>query len=247
MEKIKDKKVIEKLINIDKIGTLNAVNTMKYEKEWDIYVDNKVNPKGFVVNSRMWNIPFGEDDDVIISMLKGLDYSKEQNFAGVLKKYYDMVKDMKDIAWEEHCYLYYLDKENLDLDNINHEVGSLDVQHVETLDKYYTYKDDESYNYIKECIETRPSSAVFNEKGEPISWCVLREDGTMGIMYTKKEHRGKGLAISVSVDLAKKVIDNGGVPYVHIVTDNNPSINLAETLGFKKYGEIVWFGVKAEK
>ncbi len=63
-------------------------------------------------------------------------------------------------------------------------------------------------------------------------------------MYTKKEHRGKGLAVSVSVDLIKKAFNLGITPYVHIVTDNSASVSLAEHIGFKKYGEIVWFGTK---
>lgn len=244
MEKTRDISVVQNLIDQDKVATLNVVNMMKYEDDWEIIVDNITNPKGFIFNCGYWSIPYSPDDNVISSMLKGKNYKEEEGFAGALYKYYEMVKDLKKIDWEEHCFLYYMEEKDLDESKIRHEVKELRLEDADVVNEFYTYKEDESLDYIKECISERPTSAIFDEAGNPISWAVVREDGTMGIMYTRKEHRGKGLAVSVSIDLAKKVIKNNGTPFVHIVTDNHASIALAESIGFKKYGNIVWFGVK---
>lgn len=244
MIKVNDNRIIEKLINSDRIATLNAVGRMKYTKGWEIFADSIDNPKGFILNSDYWKVIYSLYDDVALELLKGLEKGKETGFSGVLKKYYDMLKELRNIKWEEHCYLYYLDAKALDTSRIKHEVGPLRLEDAEIVNEFYTYKSDDSLEYIKECIRERPSSAVYDEKGNPISWAVVREDGSMGIMYTRKEHRGKGLAISVTIDLAKKVIDDDWIPYVHIVTDNKPSIKLAESIGFKRYGEITWFGIE---
>lgn len=217
---------------------------MKYEKNWEIIVDNIIDPKGFIFKCGYWNIPFSPYDEVVYKMLNELDYREDEGFSGVLHKYYAMMKNIKEVHWEEPCYLYYMKEEDMDKSNLKHEVKSLRLKDAETVNEFYTYKDENSLEYIKECITQRETSAVFDENNNPISWAVVREDGSMGIMYTRREHRGKGLAASVSIDLAKKVIKDKGTPFVHIVTDNEASIALAESIGFKKYGPIMWFGVK---
>ncbi|WP_143153611.1 GNAT family N-acetyltransferase [Caloranaerobacter azorensis] len=235
--------MIKHLLDYDKIATINVLGRMRFTKDWKIIVDNINRPKGFILKSDEWNIIYSPEDEVAKNMLENMNL-KGQDFAGVLKKYYDLIKNREEIDWEEQCYLYYMDKKDLDLTRIKHEVKELRVKDALVVNEYYTYKSEDSLEYIIDCIKNRPSSAIFDENGVPISWAVVREDGSMGIMYTKEEYRGKGLAVSVSIDLAKKVFDIGWIPYVHILVDNIPSIKLAESIGFKKYGEIVWFGVK---
>jgi len=242
--RLQNKTTIEKLVSEDKIANLNVIGRMNNEEHWEFFVDNIENPKGFIYKSNNWFIPFSLDDKIIEKMLKGLEGNKEYSFAGVLKKYYDMIKKEREIEWEEPCYLYYMDRESLNLRDKNHVVESLKLDDVETVNEFYTYKDEESLEYLKDCIINRPSSVIYDENGNPVSWALVREDGSMGVMYTIKEHRGKGLAVSISIDLAQKVLDKNWIPYVHIVTDNKASLALAESIGFKRYGEVMWFGVK---
>lgn len=239
-----DKSVIDKLIQSDKIATINVVNLMENEKEWEILVDNLDEPKGFIFKTNDWYVPYSPYDDVAFEMIKSLEYKEEDILAGILKKYYDFIIKSYEIDWEEHCLLFYLDKEDINTSKLKHEVKELRLEDAEIVDEFYTYKDDTSLEYIKERITQGASSAVFDDDGNPISWAMVREDGSMGIMYTKKEHRGKGMAASVSIDLAEKVINNNKTPFVHIINTNEASVALAESIGFKKYGDVMWFGVK---
>lgn len=234
---------VTNLINLDRIATLNIQGRMKYEKNWSILVDDIDNPNGMIFRNGYWNVVYSDDDIISKKLLNSLKKG-ERGFAGVLIKYYDMMKHNKNIDWDEICHLYYIDEDNFKIPNIKHNVESLRLEDAETVNKYYTYKDENSLEYIKKCILERETSCIFDEFGRPISWAVIREDGSMGIMYTKKEHRGKGLAISVTWDLIRKVRDNGDIPYVHIVHGNEASVKLAESIGFKKYGDIAWFGIK---
>ncbi|KPU26630.1 hypothetical protein TR13x_09050 [Caloranaerobacter sp. TR13] len=243
MHSISNIESIKHLLNYDKIATINALGKMRFTNNWEIIVDNIEKTRGFILKWDKWNIIYSPEDEVARKMLENINL-KGQRFAGVLKKYYDLIKNNEEIEWEEPCYLYYMDKNNLDLARIRHEVKALKLKDAVVVNEYYTYKSKNSLKYITNCIKNRPSSAIFDKNGNPISWAVVREDGSMGIMYTKEEYRGKGLAVSVSIDLAKKVFDIGWTPYVHIVVKNIPSIKLAESIGFKRYGEIVWFGVK---
>ncbi len=239
-----DKNIVDKLIRSDKIATINVINLMENEKDFKILVDDLSNPKGFILKCNDLYIPYSTDDKIAFEMIKSLNYKKGDIFGGILKKYYDFIIKSYEIDWEEHCFLYYMDKESLKNSKCSYKVEKLRIEDAEIVNEFFTYKDDTSIEYIRERITFGLSSAVFDDYGNPISWAMVREDGSMGIMFTKKEHRGKGIAASVSIDLAKKVINNNKTPYVHIINNNTASVALAESIGFKKYGDVVWFGVK---
>ncbi|WP_350344468.1 GNAT family N-acetyltransferase [Proteinivorax tanatarense] len=245
MYKINDSKVLINLLSKDKIGNINTIGRLKFQKEYNLFVDNLNNPQGYILQNDEWNVIYSQDSKTTDKLLDSL-LKKPQNFAGILRKYYDLIEKKAEIEWNEFCYLYYVTPESLKIKKPKHKVDSLTLNDAEIVDYYYTYRSEhpKSLDYLKNCIQQRPSSVVRDENGNPISWALVREDGSLGVMYTKKEHRGKGLAISVSVDLIKKAFDLGHTPYVHIVTDNSPSIALSESIGFKKYGEVVWFGTK---
>ncbi len=80
--------------------------------------------------------------------------------------------------------------------------------------------------------------------GEAVAWVLLHRDNSMGIMYTKKEFRGKNIAYQLSTDIIKKVIAKGQIPFIHIGTENTASFKLASKCGFIRCKEIYWFGVK---
>lgn len=239
-----DKRIIHKLIQSDKIATVNVVNLIENESNWEILVDNLENPRGFIFKSNDWYVPYSPNDEIAFEMIRNLNYKKGDIFAGILKKYFDFIIATNEVDWEELCFLYYMDKEDLNISRLKHEVKDLRLEDAEIVNEFYTYKDDTSLEYLKDRITQGPSSAVFDDDDNPISWAMVREDGSMGIMYTKKDYRGKGIAASVSIDLAKKVIKNNKTPFVHIVDTNAASVALAESIGLKKYGDVVWFGVK---
>ncbi len=97
---------------------------------------------------------------------------------------------------------------------------------------------------LKKTIQERPTAVIRDDEGNPISWSVVRDDGSMGIAYTLEEYRRQGYAAAVNMELLKRTIDFGLIPYVHIATDNRASISLAERLGFKRNGKVVWFATK---
>ncbi|MBS4537966.1 GNAT family N-acetyltransferase [Clostridium sp. D2Q-11] len=243
MKKISNLDKINALLNKDKIATINIQGRMKYEKKWSILVDDTDNPNGIIFKNGYWNIIYSPNDTIAKNLINHLK-EKELGFAGVLIKYYNMMKESNKIDWDEICHLYYIDPKEIKIPQIRHNVEKLRLEDAEIVNEFYTYKDEDSIEYIKECIIERETSCIFDEAGKPISWAVIREDGSMGIMYTRKDHRGKGLAISVTWDLIRKVINNGDIPYVHIVHGNEASVRLAKAIGFKKYGDIAWFGTK---
>ena len=70
----------------------------------------------------------------------------------------------------------------------------------------------------------------------------------MGILETAREFRRRGFASSCVVELTRRFLGHGMIPYCYIWVDNAPSIGLFEKLGFHlgKRGRIVMFRPQAE-
>lgn len=200
--------------------------------------------EGFVFEHDGWYAPYGCTEAVLSAHLKGFDFGETPDFCGLPYETAQTVLKTLDyyaLKWEEPCYLMVLPK---DADTpAAADTDSLTEADVAYVDRYYTYKEPGSDVYLRRCIAENPSSVIRDESGMPISWALIREDGSMGVMYTLKGHRGKGLALKVSTALISKARAAGFVPYVHIATDNTASVALAKSLGMVLWGEVLWFGL----
>jgi predicted GNAT family acetyltransferase len=61
-------------------------------------------------------------------------------------------------------------------------------------------------------------------------------------MHTQDAHRRKGYAVDVTIDLCRKLVEQGEIPYLQIVDGNEQSPGLALKCGFVPYGHCSWFG-----
>ena len=240
---------IQGMLEKYKMENINVIGRIRNSEEKTLYMDEKEKPQGFILQDGDWHAIFSPKKEVLHKMLKDYDFPEEADFCGVPL---DIAKEVMDHLpgyeknWVEPCYLYYLPKDQHDdyLRNHPHDLDRIQEKDLEIVDQYYTYRNEGSKDYLRECIANRPSSMLRDEKGKPISWALVREDHSMGVMYTLKEHRNKGLAREVSIDLIKKVIETDKTPYVHIVETNRPSCNLAADLGMINWGQVLWFGMK---
>lgn len=246
---LKDLDKINPLLSKYYYENIEVVGRMRNTRDFEIIVDDLDNPKGFLFISEDWCAPFAEDTEVLVKLLHDYEFPNNVDFCGIptviAEKIIEALPDYQ-VAWREECYLYYLPEENYSLYK-SQSTKTLDVIREEDLiivNENYTYKDEDSLIYLKECISNQPSTMIRDEKGIPISWALVREDNSMGVMFTVKAHRKKGLAMEVSKDLIKKVIESKFTPYVHIVVDNTPSISLAKELGMIQWGSVLWFGIE---
>ncbi|MBM7616384.1 GNAT family N-acetyltransferase [Alkaliphilus hydrothermalis] len=243
---VKDKKQVMPLIEEDLIVHLNTLGRMMNNKDIEIYVDNVENPRGFVLKHGYWAIPYSRDKEILDTVLKTYSFGERVGFCGLPTELANTIRGTLwdyELEWEEHCYLYYLPENNWKKIQAEETLGYLKPEDVDVVNHYYTYKEEGSREYLLECIINRPSSVIRDEKGNPISWALVREDNSMGVMYTIEEYRKKGFAKRITVDLLKKVIDKGNIPYNHIVVTNSASQNLAIEMGFQCWGNVLWFGL----
>ena len=237
-------KTIMDFLNTDPLINLNIIGIIENMPEVEIYVDDASVPTGVYVKKDYFSYIYSKSEAFVNEVC---DTFMQEGFFGLSGTDLfaaDIIKRKYQITWQNECTVYYLPKENLDLGLIKNEVGSIAPEDAETVDKFYQYSYSGSLEVIKRDIERRPSSAVYVD-GEIVCWVLIHDDNSMGIMYTKEEHRRKGYAIDVTIDLADKIIKSGKVPYVQIVKGNNMSPGLAQKCGFVEFGKVSWFGVAA--
>jgi hypothetical protein len=120
---------------------------------------------------------------------------------------------------------------------------TLDPKWAPLVDEHYPYKGSHSLNEIISNLKNRPSSAIFVE-GEPVCWVMVHDDDSMGIMHTMEEHRRKGYAVDVTIDLCRQIFERGEKPFLQIVETNEQSPGLALKCGFVPYCTVDWFGIE---
>lgn len=76
-------------------------------------------------------------------------------------------------------------------------LGTLLPGDAEVVNEMWKYKTGRSVEMVRSGIASRPSAGLRNADGRLISWIVLRSDGSMGLLHTLPEYRGKGLARQV--------------------------------------------------
>ena len=70
---------------------------------------------------------------------------------------------------------------------------------------------------------------------EPVSWAFCNWDGAVAALQTMPEHQGKGLAKAVVKLLAKKVFQNGSIPFACVRSNAVAAESLFARIGFDVY------------
>jgi len=242
--KIENSQSIIEFLKKDLLINQNIIGIIENASDIEIYVDDEENPKGVFVKRGYMNYIYSKEDDFINEISDTFFKEGFFGFSGVEKSIAEKIKSKFQLDWENPCTLYYMPRKNLNVNLIKNNVQSVRIEDAEIVDRHYEYSYSGSLEAIRRNIEDRPSSAVYVD-GEIASWVLVHDDNSMGIMYTMKEHRRKGYAVDVTIDLASKIIATGKIPYLQIVEGNNMSPKLAKKCGFLECGQVSWFGIIA--
>ena len=169
----------------------------------------------------------------IVSKLSG----RQVEFSGVDPFVTEILRSRYEFLWETNTYLYVWNGEPLSYEC---------KQEIHPMSKDFAQKVSDGTHYhapvedIVECLSRHQSAAIYID-GEPICWCLLHLDKTLGMLYTEPEHRRKGYALEVMTALCNKVIAQGDIPYAYIVVDNVASQNLAAKYNLERVKRADYF------
>ena len=229
----------------DKIVNLNILNFLESNKTAVVLTYGDDIENGVIAaNEEMGLFFLATHNADFLRQFWDLFGDADMFFSGVPQSIADIFLADKTPEWTSPCKVYALlgDFAPIAAD-YPHEV--LRPDDAPEVDRYYTYRWEESEAEIRRCIE-KFDSACIRIDGELAAWCLIHEgDGSMGPLYTKEQYRRRGLAEIVTSRLVEKLIAKGLQPYVHIVESNDASVALAEKYsGFVYTHDCVWFGMK---
>lgn len=221
---------------------LNIIGKIENNTELPIFTDDSESPSGVLVKSGYMHFLYTESDDFINAVID--QHMKEGffGFAGIDKSLSEKIKRTQTVHWCNPCSIYAYTSDTAEPVPGDYDLRPIALEDAKIVDAFYEYRNDNSLSDIQKDIKLRPSSAVYVDD-EPVCWVLVHEDNSMGIMYTKEEHRRKGLAEVVSRDLTRRILENNQTPYLQIVDGNVKSHGLAQKCGFEKVGDCEWFGI----
>ena len=104
---------------------------------------------------------------------------------------------------------------------------------------YMRVGDDDAY--LKDAIKRGMLKAV-DEYGEIMGFIGEHPEHALGMLYVDENHRRKGVGSALEKALINKFLDEGKLPFDHVVIDNYKSMSLQQSLGMTlDAGCIYWY------
>jgi len=192
----------------------------------------------FILEDEGWFIPSDMPVQQLIAELKKLNL-KSYMFGGIPYEQYEALKPHLSMEWEEICHLYVYEESNIVCEH-SLDIRPLTLEDAPLVYEHYSYKEHDDIDYIEAIITKMPTRGIW-VNDQLVSWVVQRDEGSIGIMYTLKDHRHMGYAHILTQCIIKEILNRGDIPFVHIAYENAASCKLAEKVGFKRAMTVVWF------
>lgn len=97
-----------------------------------------------------------------------------------------------------------------------------------------------SEDELKELIE-RGNIIIGYEDGEAVGFIGEHMEGSVGLLQVLQEHRRKGYGTALEIEMIRRTLEKGYIPFGQVVVGNTASLELQKKLGLtKSEGTIFW-------
>lgn len=228
--------VIE-LLSKEKVGNINIINFLSnYHVDVIEKVGQSIMVKG--TSDKKW-VYISSKLEEELKRLKEKLTKDDKNFAAIEDWMIPILTEGKKLRWSLSTMKLIL----LDKVESKFTISELTISDAEFIYENSDYKDVISIEYIMDRIENGINSCIRYEN-TPVAWAITQDDGAIGFLHVLPQHRRKGYAKSIIIDLSKKVQKENKIPFVHIEESNENSMMLALDLGFEKYKRVSWFEIE---
>lgn len=231
------------IINFLKKDQINNINILNFIENYPIHNIEKVGDSVLVkgTSDKDW-IYISSKSVEELKILKNRLRQGDKNFAAIEDWMIPILDVTNKIKWKLSTIKLILPYD-ADLENIQYKVNELTHKDAEFIYNNSDYKDIISIDYISERITNGLNSCI-RDKETPIAWAITQDDGAIGFLNVLSKYRRKGYARDVMIDLIKKVRSKNKNPFVHIEEENENSMRLATSIGFKKDKRVSWFEIE---
>ncbi|WP_051625221.1 GNAT family N-acetyltransferase [Butyrivibrio sp. AE2005] len=135
------------------------------------------------------------------------------------------------------CYqLAYLSKEPPKADDVL-EYKTATMEDFPLISREYGLVSKEE---LKELIE-RGNIVMGYENSSPVGFIGEHMEGSVGLLLVLQEHRRKGYGTALEIEMIRRTLEKGYIPFGQVVVGNTASLELQKKLGLtKSEGTIFW-------
>lgn len=241
---MKEKKKIEKAKKfLSQEPIINCYQLARVDEERsDIFLDEEEDPQGVLILSNETATMRGMKGAIKNLISDHLEKNKKYRFHAIDPQSFKPVKDSIDVEEDRETWLLIRLYE--EVKEPESEVVPLEEEDAPEINEYWGLGSDDSTDYIKRRIKEGPAYGI-RKDGELAAWSLTHfitdEVIVLGMLHVKEHWRRRGLAKDITEVMCKKGEERGLIPAVQIFKDNEPSLSLAEDLGFEMRGEHHWF------
>ena len=190
------------------------------------------------------------NDDILkkVDVLKAIKYHKPEYLTGITEQVKNLWKmferTVKRYNYKESCYMM-VDKVLVDNEASDHKIrpavledAKIHINFFLNVEKNFNRK-HMTINQIKDRINDRLNTKEYllaEDEGRLIAQGFIEEKihafWQIGGVYTAAKYRHKGLGKSVVLSLIKTIEEEGCVPILAVLKDNEAAINLYKKIGF---------------
>ncbi len=135
------------------------------------------------------------------------------------------------------CYqMAFLSKEPPKADNVL-EYKTATMEDFPLISREYGLVSKEE---LKELIE-RGNIVMGYENSSPVGFIGEHMEGSVGLLQVLQEHRRKGYGTALEIEMIRRTLEKGYIPFGQVVVGNTASLELQKKLGLtKSEGTIFW-------
>ncbi len=129
------------------------------------------------------------------------------------------------------------------------EAEPLTEEDAKEINRYWGSGNRNARDYIKDRIVSAPTYGI-RKDDELVAWCLTHyltdKAMNLGFLHVKEPWRRKGFARALTEHLCIDAKKMGLTPVIDIYKDNQPSLSLARTMGFREIAENHWLTAELE-
>lgn len=164
---------------------------------------------------------------------------KDLNFASMEDWMLPFILQRGVPKWQLSCLRLYYPEEYAISKEFRSHVVDIDERKAVFILNHYEYCKYTDLEYVKERLTNGPALGIY-DRNNLAAFIMTHDDGAMGFLTVLPEHRRKGYAKDLTLEMISRLREKGDLPFVQIEDDNYQSINLAKQLGFVIDQNIHW-------
>ncbi len=227
----------------DPVGNSHVIYRAYFDPEpAHIMVDNPSDPQAVIVHHRERNrlALAARSTSGLVDLLSALP-SGEYHMTSLDLDLIPAVEGVMSLDMEEPVWLFKMEKEDFH-PTVVCETSPVTVEYAQMVAKHW-WPGGEAHDYVRSRIENGLSAGVYTD-GDLVAWDMSHHETDkvvmLGFLYVKEPYRGRGYAKTVTTGMCRMVFDRGKVPACQVFEDNEVSLRLTESLGFKRVKRQAW-------